>query len=190
MVMLYEFLPLILFLIALFTKGIYVAAAVLMIAMPIGLAVKSIRSGRLDRMYFWSTVLAELFGGATLYFRDPHFLFWKPTVFYWALAAVCLVSQFASEKPLVQRFFSMVGELDTDKLTPRQWTQLNVAWIVFFAAIGVLNIYVAYHFSVEIWGTSKLGLFVLTFLFVVAQSVWIVAKLGDDAVVSEQEEQP
>lgn len=190
MAMLYELLPLILFLIALFVKGIYVAAAVLMITMPIGLAVKFYRTRRLDRMYLWSTILAELFGAATLYFRDPHFLFWKPTVFYWALATVCLVSQFASDKPLVQRFFGMVGELNTDKLTPRQWTQLNVAWIVFFAAIGILNIYVAYNFSVEVWGSSKLGLVVLTFLFVVAQSVWIVAKLGDDLPDEPQEGQP
>jgi intracellular septation protein len=189
MAMLYELLPLILFLIALFAKGIYVAAAVLMITMPIGLAVKSYRTRRLDRMYLWSTILAEVFGAATLYFRDPHFLFWKPTVFYWAVAAVCLLSQFVSDRPLVQRFFGMVGELNTEKLTPRQWTQLNVAWIVYFAALGVLNIYVAYRFSVEVWGASKLGLVILTFLFVVAQSVWIVAKLGDDAVVSEQKEQ-
>jgi intracellular septation protein len=191
MAMLYEFLPLILFLIALIAKDIYVAAMVLMVTMPIGLAVKSIRTRKLDRMYLWSTLLVELFGGATLYFRNPQFLFWKPTAFYWALAAACLVSQFAGDRPLVQRFFGMVGELNTDKLTPRQWTQLNLAWIVFFAALGVVNIYVAYNFSIEIWGTFKVfGLFGLTLLFVIGQSIWIVTKLGDAAPDEQQEEHP
>jgi intracellular septation protein len=191
MAMLYEFLPLILFLIALVAKDIYVAAIVLMVTMPIGLAVKSYRTGRLDRMYLWSTLLAELFGAATLYFRNPEFLFWKPTVFYWALAAACVISQFVSDRPLVQRFFGMVGELNTDKLTPRQWTQLNAAWVVFFVAIGVLNIWVAYHFSIEVWGTIKVfGLFGLTLLFVIGQSVWIVSKLGADLADEQQEGQP
>lgn len=191
MAMLYEFLPLILFLIALIAKDIYFAAVVLMIAMPVGLAIKSFRTRRLDRMYFWSTVLAELFGGATLYFRNPQFLFWKPTAFYWALAVGCVLSQIFSDRPLVQRFFGMVAELNTDKLTSRQWAQLNLAWIVFFASIGVLNIYVAYHFSIQIWGTFKVfGLFGLTLLFVVGQSVWIVAKLGDETPDERQEELP
>ena len=180
---LYEFLPLILFLIALLAKDIYFAVVVLMIAMPIGLALKSVRTRKLDRMYFWSTVLALVFGAATLYFRNPKFLFWKPTVFYWALAVACLISQWVGEKPIVQRFFGMVAELNTEQMTPRQWSQLNLAWTTFFAAVGFLNLYVAYNFSVEFWGTFKVfGLFGISLVFIIAQSLWVVSKLGDDAV--------
>ena len=183
MTLLYEFLPLILFLIALLVKDIYFAVVVLMIGMPIGLAVKYVRTRKLDRMYFWSTVLALIFGAATLYFRNPKFLFWKPTVFYWALALACLGSQWVGDKPIVQRFFGMVADLNTDNMTPGQWTKLNLAWVLFFAGIGLLNLYVAFNFSTEFWGTFKVfGLFGLTFAFVVAQSVWIVSKLGDDAI--------
>lgn len=183
MAALYEFLPLILFLIALFVKDIYFAVLVLMIGMPIGLLIKTIKTKKLDRMYFWSTVLALIAGAATLYFRDPKFLFWKPTVFYWALAVACLLSQWVGEKPIVQRFFGMVGELDTEKMTPGEWAKLNVAWIIFFAMIGLSNLYVAYNFSLEVWGTFKVfGLFLITMAFIVAQSIWVVNKLGDDAI--------
>jgi len=183
MAALYEFLPLILFLIALFVKGIYFAVIVLMIAMPIGLAVKTIRTKKLDRMYFWSTVLALVAGALTLYFRNPKFLFWKPTVFYWALAAACLLSQWVGDKPIVQRFFGMVAELNTDKMTSSQWARLNLAWVLFFVALGLLNVYVAYNFSLEFWGTFKVfGLFGISLVFIIAQSVWVVSKLGDDAV--------
>lgn len=182
MVVLYEFLPLILFLIALLVKDIYFAVAVLMIAMPIGLLIKYARTKKLDRMYFWSTVAALILGGATLYFRNPKFLYWKPTVFYWALAAACLISQWVSEKPIVQRTFGMVAELNTENMTPRHWFQLNLAWIIFFTALGFLNLWVAYNFSVEVWGTFKVfGLFLITLAFIVAQSFWVVQKLGDEA---------
>lgn len=189
MTLLYEFLPLIFFLIALIVKDIYFAVVVLMIGMPVGLAVKYIRTRKLDRMYFWSTVLALVFGAATLYFRNPKFLFWKPTVFYWALAAACLISQWVGDKPIVQRFFGMVADLNTDNMTPGQWTKLNMAWMVFFTGIGLLNLYVAFNFSTEFWGTFKVfGLFGLTFVFVVVQSLWIVSKLGDDAIRTAEDE--
>ena len=189
MAMFYEFLPLVLFLIALFVKDIYFAVGVLMVAMPIGFAVKYLRTKKVDRMYFWSTILALVLGGLTLYLRDERFFFWKPTVFYWAVACACLISQFVGAKPLVQRFFGMIGELNTDRITARQWRGLNLTWVVFFAAIGVLNLYVAFNFSIEFWGTFKvLGLFGLSLVFFVGQSIWVVARLGDDAATTSEEE--
>ena len=55
--LLFEFLPLILFLGTLFYKGIYPAVAVLMVAMPVGLLIKYFRTKTFDKMYFWSTAL-------------------------------------------------------------------------------------------------------------------------------------
>ena len=186
---LYEFLPLILFLVALLLKDIYTAVAVLMVAMPIGLLVKYLRTKKLDRMYFWSTVAALVLGAATLYFRNPKFLFWKPTVFYWALAAACLISQWVSDAPIVQRMFGMVAELNTQKMTSRDWSRLNLAWTVFFTALGILNLYVAYNFSIEFWGTFKVfGLFGITLVFIVAQSIWVAGKLGDEAIQVQDSE--
>ena len=43
-------------------KDIYAAVVVLMVAMPIGLTIKSLRTGSVDRMYLWSTVFALFFG--------------------------------------------------------------------------------------------------------------------------------
>ena len=71
--MLFEFFPLLLFLGALFLKDIYAAVTVLMIAMPIGLAIKTVRTGSIDKMYLWSTIFALALGGLTLYFRNPYF---------------------------------------------------------------------------------------------------------------------
>lgn len=179
----FEFLPLILFLGAFFYKGIYFALVVLMIAMPIGLLVKYIRTQSFDKMYFWSTIFLLIAGGLTLYFRNPLFLYWKPTVFYWAVAAVFLGSNWVGEVPLVQRFFGLVDGIPLEKITKAQWNKLNVVWVLFFVAAGVLNIYVAYNFSQETWVKFKVfGLMALTFVFMLAQTFWIANLIGGDGV--------
>ncbi len=69
--MLFEFFPLLLFLGTLLLKDIYAAVVVLMVTMPIGLAIKSVRSGSIDKMYMWSTVFALLFGATDPLLSQP-----------------------------------------------------------------------------------------------------------------------
>ena len=184
--LLFEFLPLILFLGAFFYKGIYFALVVLMIAMPIGLFVKYARTRVLDKMYFWSTVFLLIAGGLTLYFRNPLFLYWKPTVFYWVVAIAFLASQFVSDTTLVQRFFGLVDGLSLEQISAAQWKKLNLVWVLFFIGAGILNIYVAYNFEQATWVKFKVfGLMALTFVFMLAQTMWIASLIGDD----EHEEQ-
>lgn len=179
--MLFEFFPLLLFLGTLILKDIYAAVAVLMVAMPIGLAIKTIRNGKLDRMYLWSTVFAVIFGGLTLYFRNPYFTYWKPTVFYWAVGSAFLVSTWAGDKPLAQRFFGLVEGLDLEKIEAAQWRKLNLTWVAFFAVMGALNIYVAYNYTEKTWATFKVfGLMGLSFIFIFAQTLWIANIIGFD----------
>jgi intracellular septation protein len=54
------------------------------------------------------------------------------------------------------------------------WNKLNLAWAIFFASLGVLNLYVAFHYSIDTWASFKLfGTMGLMFLFVIAQSLAI-----------------
>lgn len=186
--LLFEFLPLVLFFVAFVYKGIYTALIVLMIAMPIGLIVKFVRTGALDKMYFWSTVLLLIAGGFTLYFRNPMFLYWKPTVFYWIVAFAFLASQFLSDRPLVQRFFGLVDGLNVEKITAAQWARLNIVWVLFFIGAGILNIYVAYNFEQATWVKLKVfGMMALMFVFMLAQTVWIARLIGNDTSVEAEE---
>ena len=176
---LFEFLPLILFLGTLLYKDIYAAVVVLMVAMPIGFVVKYIRTGEFDKMYFWSTIFLLIAGGLTLYFRDPLFLKWKPTVFYWVVAAAFLISPYVMERPLVQRFLELIDGLNIDRMSGRDWRNLNFVWVAFFVVSGLLNIVVAYTVSLETWATFKVfGLMALTFVFMLSQTLWIAKKVG------------
>ena len=186
MQVLFEFLPLILFLGAYLYKGIYFAIGALMIAMPIGLVIKYVRTKKVDKMYMWSTVFRLVFGAAALYFRNADFIYWKPTAFYWAVSIAFLLSLWIGEKPLVRRFLEIGGELPTERIVPADWRRLNLVWVVFFAAMGIANIYVAYNYSEQFWVNFKVfGLLALTFIFMLAQGFWLVSKLGDDDAATD-----
>jgi intracellular septation protein len=184
-----DFLPLILFLAAYFYKDIYFAVIVLMIAMPIGVLIKYLVSKKIDRIYLWSTIFLLVLGGATVYLRNPAFLYWKPTAFYWALALAFFLSRWIGEKPLVQKVFGLVGELKTDQISTEQWRKLNLVWVVFFASLGLLNIYVAYKFAEPDWVRFKVfGLLGLTLIFMTAQTFWVVSKIDKSSPESDRPE--
>ena len=189
MQVLFELLPLILFLGAYLYKGIYFAIGTLMVAMPIGFVIKYIRTQKVDKMYMWSTIFLLVFGSAALYFRNADFIYWKPTAFYWVVAVAFLLSLWIGEKPLVRRFLELSGELPTDKISGGDWRRLNLVWVVFFAAMGIANIYVAYNFSEKFWVNFKeFCLLAFTFVFMLAKGVWLMTKLGGDEATADSGE--
>lgn len=189
MQVLFEFLPLILFFVAYVYKDIYFALIVLMIAMPAGFAVKFLRTRKVDKMYLWSTLFLLVFGAAALLYRNAEFFYWKPTAFFWAVAAAFIVNSMISDKPLVRRFFDVAAEdFPADRIDDASWRKLNLVWIVFFVFAGALNIYVAYSFPEDFWVKFKVfGLLPLSVLFAIAQSVWIMSRFREIEDVPDQE---
>ena len=56
---------------------------------------------------------------------------------------------------------------------------MNLVWVVFFLALGLLNIYVAYNFDEPDWVRFKVfGLLGLTLIFMTAQTFWIASKIN------------
>ena len=54
------------------------------------------------------------------------------------------------------------------------WLKLNWAWTLFFIAIGLVNIIVAYNYSEATWVNFKLfGMLGLTLVFVFAQAIYL-----------------
>jgi intracellular septation protein len=176
MQLLLEYLPVAAFLIAYkFFGGMYVATAVLMVAMPLSLAILWLRTKQLPGIFSISTVLVLAFGTATLLLRDPRFIQWKPTIFLWLVALAFLVSAFVGQKTLAQRFMQQVlGEADMSR---GEWLKLNTAWIFYGLAAGALNLVVAFNASENTWVNFKLfGLMGLMFLFLIGQFAWLYAR--------------
>lgn len=185
MQLLVDYIPIVIFIGAYFYSGsLFFATGVLMVVMPVILLGQWLAKRTINKIFAASTVLVLVLGGATLYFRNPTFIFWKPTVLNWAAAAAFFGSQWIGDKTMVQRMLGSAA-----KLTKQQWNRLNLMWVVFFLVVGAVNLYVAYSFSEEFWVKFKLwGMLSLTFAFVIIQSVWLtLAAQKNDTPVEDLE---
>ena len=186
----YELAPLLLFFTAFLWKDFFFALVVLMIAAPVALIAKRIATKKWDKMFLWSTIILYPFALPSLYFRDAAYLFWKPSVYYWILSIVIFGSIWIGKKPVVRRIIDVSGELPTEQITSDEWRNLSLVWSAFFVAMGFLNLYVAFNYSLETWVTFKVfGLLGISMVFIFSQVFWIASKMDLPDEV-EQEEKP
>lgn len=178
MKLLFDLFPVLLFFAAYQISGgdIYIATGVAIAAGVLQVAIQWLRHRRLETMHVITLGLLVVFGGATLLLQNELFIKWKPTVVNWLFAAVFLGSHCIGKRPLTQRM--MGANID---LPPAIWTRLNLAWGVFFLAMGVINLWVVYNFSTETWVNFKLfGMLGLTIAFVIAQSIYVMRHIRND----------
>jgi intracellular septation protein len=63
------------------------------------------------------------------------------------------------------------------------WQRLNLAWITFYALMGLLNLYVAYNYTTSTWATFKVfGATGLMLAFIVAQGFYVSQHMEPEAV--------
>ena len=147
------------------SDAIYFATLIAIVISGITVLIHYLRHKEFNKNQVITFVLFIIFGGATLFLRDPTFIKWKPTVINLIFALIFLGSIFVGDKPLAQRFLG--GAIDAPK---HIWLRLNTAWIIFFVAIAAINLYIAYNFSEEFWVNFKLfGMMGLTFAFIIIQ---------------------
>ena len=173
---LFDLFPVILFFIAFKFFGIFAATAVAMIATIAQIIYVKLRHGVVDKMLLMSGAIITVFGGATLLLHDPQFIQWKPTILYWLFTTGLLGSQFLFKKnPMRSMMEKQVS------LPDAVWSRLNIAWALLFLALGFLNLYVAYHYSQDIWVNFKLfGITGIIFVFIILQTILISKYLPKD----------
>lgn len=179
---LYDFFPILLFFVAYKMYDIYVATAVAIGAAALQTLAFWLKHRRFEKMHLATFALLAVFGGLTLALRDPTFIKWKPTVINWMFALVFLGSHWIGEKPLVERMMSHAIQAER-----AVWLRLSWLWIAFFIAVGLLNLYVAYRYSEEIWVNFKLfGMLGITFAFVVGQAFYLSRYVEDHENAGEE----
>ena len=166
--LLFDLFPVILFFVAYKVADIYVATGVAILAAVCQIGWLKLRGKAVDNMQWVSLAIIVVFGGMTLLFHDETFIKWKPTVLYGLFSASLLVGRYAFGRNLIEAMMSKQVRLP-DPI----WDKLNLAWVTFFALLGVLNIFIAYRFSTDIWVNFKLfGSLGLTLLFVIGQAFY------------------
>ncbi|WP_050874186.1 septation protein A [Comamonas testosteroni] len=183
MKLLIDFFPIILFFVAFKVWGIYTATAVAIVATVAQIAYLRLKTGKIEPMQWMSLGVIVLFGGATLLAHDDNFIKWKPTVLYWLMGGALLIGQLVFKKNLLRSV--MGAQL---QLPDAIWLKLNWAWTAFFAAMGALNIWVAYNFDTDTWVNFKLfGGMGLMVVFVIAQAIYMSRYLPQDGTPSAAE---
>lgn len=176
----YEVLPVVLFFLAFKFYGIYVATVVGIIATFAQAVFNRLYFGQWDKKQVITFGVFVLFGGMTLYFHDPIFVKWKPTVIFWIFALIILGSQLFTKKPIMQR---LMGSMVEGKgIVPEfVWARLNILWAIFFATLGSVNLYIAYHFDNDVWVNFKF--YGITAALIVAsffQAIYLARYLVDE----------
>ncbi|WP_417596777.1 septation protein A [Oceanospirillum sp.] len=166
-----------------YTKDMILATAVLIPATIIQIAISWFKTRKIEKMHVVTLVLIIVMGGATVLLQDKSFIQWKPTVVNWLFAGAFLGSYVIGKKPLIQRM--MESQIS---LPVVQWNILNAYWIIFFLAMGAINIAVFTFYSEETWVNFKLfGMLGLTLAFIIIQGIWLTRHIKtDDQPVSEE----
>jgi intracellular septation protein len=148
---------------------ILLATAVAIVATAAQVGWLLVRGRKVDRMLWISLAIIVVMGGATLWLRDATFIKWKPTVLYWAFAAVLLGAELLFGRNLIRAM--MEKQL---VLPDPVWARLNLSWGAFFVVMGAINLFVAYRFSESTWVNFKLfGGIGLMVLFVLVQGMYL-----------------
>jgi intracellular septation protein len=170
-----DLLPLALFLAVLKLVDIYAATMVLMASCVALVGYHWIRTRRLPKMHLATAVLACVFGGLTLYFRNPEFIKLKFSLVYMLMAAVMLVSHFVGDKVLIQRI-----PQDALKLPDPVWRRISLAWVLYFLTLALVNWYIAENFSEKVWGNFKFASAFFPVVFMLLQAPFLAPYLEPD----------
>lgn len=155
---------------------VMLATLVVIVATLLQVAWLKWRGRKVDTMLWISLALVVVLGALTIWFRSETFIKWKPSLLYWAMGLALWLTPLLGGRNLLK---VLLGE--QMKLPEGVWHRLNFAWIAFFAAMGLLNLWVAYSFSTDTWVNFKLfGGIGLMLLFSLAQGLVLSRYLDED----------
>jgi intracellular septation protein len=154
---------------------VILASACAIVATVIQVGWLLIRRATVSASVWLSAVLIVVFGGLTVWVQNEWFIKWKPTLLYWAFAAVLAGGRWIWKRNLLGVLFS--SEL---QLPPVAWDRLLIAWAAFFLVLGCLNLVVAYQFSTGAWVNFKtFGLLGLTIVYSISTGVYVARHLKE-----------
>ena len=110
-------------------------------------------------------IVISFFGGLTLYFNNPVFLYIKPTIINVFFGFVLAFERFFTKEPILKK---MLGK--SMSLSDEGWKTLTVRWMFFFFSLALLNEYVWRTQTEEFWVNFKVwGILPITFVFTAFQ---------------------
>ena len=146
-------------------KNLKVAIPPFIIATIISLAIVWFLEKKIPKVPLLSGVLVTFFGGLTIYFDNPVFIYIKPTIINILFGLALIFGKYFTHEPVLKK---LMGK--SVSLTNEGWEILNKRWVFFFFALAILNEIVWRTQSEEFWVNFKVcGILPITFLFTAIQ---------------------
>ena len=146
-------------------KNLQVAIPPFIIATILSLGIIYLLEKKIPLIPLTSGILITFFGGLTIYFNNPIFLYMKPTIINTLFGFILLFGKYFSKENLLKKLLG-----NSIKLKDEGWLKLNARWIYFFFFLALLNEYVWRTQTEEFWVNFKVwGLLPITFIFTVFQ---------------------
>ncbi len=162
-----DFGPLLIFFVVYYKNenNLEIAIPPLIVATLISVAVVYYIEKKIPYLPLVGAILISLFGGLTLYFNNPIFLYIKPTIINMIFASVLIFGKIFFNVNFLKFFFKNAFQLDE-----LGWNKLNYRWAYFFIFLALLNELVWRTQSEVLWVNFKVwGILPLTFIFTALQ---------------------
>ena len=142
-------------------KDLTVAIPPFIVATLIALIVVWILEKKIPMVPLLGGIFITLFGGLTIYFDNPIFIYIKPTIINILFGIALLFGKFFSNEPILKK---MLGK--SIQLTDEGWKILNLRWVYFFFGLALLNEIIWRTQSEEFWVNFKVwGMLPITIIF-------------------------
>jgi len=135
----FDLIPALLFLVFYLLFDIYAATKALMVFITLQVIWEYFKLGKVSNMVLITFLLVIPFGAITLFLHDDFFIKLKFSIFYWVLATALLISNYFYKKNLIQLMAQKQIEASSNT-----WNAINLAWVGFFAAVGLINLLFIY----------------------------------------------
>ena len=146
-------------------KDLTVAIPPFIVATLIALIVVWFLEKKIPMVPLLGGIFITLFGGLTIYFDNPIFIYIKPTIINILFGIALLFGKFFSDEPILKK---MLGK--SLQLTDEGWKILNLRWVYFFFGLALLNEIIWRTQSEEFWVNFKVwGILPLTIIFTAFQ---------------------
>ena len=146
-------------------KNLKIAIPPFIVATLIAIIVVWVLEKKLPMVPLIGGILISLFGGLTIYFDNPIFIYIKPTIINILFGLALLFGKYFTKEPILKKILSK-----SISLTDEGWNLLNKRWVLFFFALAILNELVWRTQSEEFWVNFKVwGILPITFIFTAFQ---------------------
>ncbi len=146
-------------------KSLAVAIPPFIVATLVALIVVWFLEKKIPMVPLLGGIFITLFGGLTIYFDNPIFIYIKPTIINILFGLALLFGKLFSNEPILKK---MLGK--SMQLTDEGWKILNLRWVYFFFGLALLNEIIWRTQSEEFWVNFKVwGILPLTIIFTAFQ---------------------